>query len=340
MLRFLFILLCFGYVPLFGGVVVEYAVLTSDDVPEIVLPLLPQRVYAYIHDGHVAVRGEYLGSRLADYDLYPAGDAFRYECIGKNEATQHPLPVAEVLYTDDPPLTIAGLPCRRALIVSELADTSIVYFTDAFGTNFCPIADIQGFALFYSKKILGVEVGFQAINFRPTDFQTGMFDLSKRSITYYKPPKDDVYTSRSKSFLGKVAPPISDKTLAGAPIDTAYLGGKVVAINFWFTTCPPCKQELPALNVLAARYAEKEDVVFLAVALDNEWQLNRFMEYNPFLYQIIPNGRGIASRFRVSAYPTNMVIDRQGNIVEHVIGYTPDIEKRLETAILKSLKKQ
>jgi len=130
MLRFLFLFLFFGNVPLWGGVIVEYAVLTGDDVPDIVLPLLPQRVYAYIYDGHVAVRGEYLGSRLADYDLYPAGDAFRYECIGKNEATQHPLPVAEVLYTDDPPLTIARLPCRRALIVSELGDTSSVYFTD------------------------------------------------------------------------------------------------------------------------------------------------------------------------------------------------------------------
>jgi thiol-disulfide isomerase/thioredoxin len=340
MLRFLFLFLFFGNVPLWGGVIVEYAVLTGDDVPDMVLPLLPQRVYAYIHDGHVAVRGEYLGSRLADYDLYPAGDAFRYECIGKNEATQHPLPVAEVLYTDDPPLTIARLPCRRALIVSELGDTSSVYFTDAFGINFCPIADIQGFALFYTKKVLGVEVGFQAINFKPAEFQTGIFDLSKRSITYYKPPKDDVYTSRSWSFIGKAAPPISDKTLTGTKIDTAYLRGKVVSLNFWFTTCPPCKQELPALNVLAARYTERDDVIFIAVALDNDWQLNKFLEVNPFLYQIIPNGRSTASRYGVESYPTNMVIDRQGNIIEHVIGYRPDIEKRLETAILKALKKQ
>jgi len=340
MLRFLFLFLFFGNVPLWGGVIVEYAVLTGEDVPDMVLPLLPQRVYAYLHDGHVAVRGEYLGTRHADFDLYPAGDAFRYECVGKDEAIQHPLPAAEVVYTHDLPLTIAGLPCRRAIIVTDLGDTSSVYFTDAFGINYCPVADVRGFALFYTKKVLGVELGFQAINFKPAEFHTGMFDLSKRNITYYKPPKDDVYTSRSRSFIGKVAHPISDKSLTGTKIDTAYLRGKVVALNFWFTTCPPCKQELPALNVLAARYAENEDVVFLAVALDNDWQLNRFLEVNPFLYQIIPNGRNIASRYRVESYPTNMVIDRQGKITEHVIGYRPDIEKRLETAILKALRKE
>lgn len=340
MRKLLPIILSLFYLPLFAGVEVEYALLVDEDVPDVMLQFLPQRIFIGIHEKGVIVRGEYMGGRATDYDLHPAGDAFWYQCRGKDEAIQQPFTGAtDIIYTDDPPVTIADLPCKRAIAIVD-GDSIDIYYTDIFGVDFCQIAAIRGFAMYYSKTVNGLEVTYQAVRFKPGNFPPAMFDLSTRRITPYKPPKEDRYNARSKFFIGKPAPAITGRTLSGKTIDAEYLQGKVVALNFWFTTCPPCRQEIPALNVLAARHAIREDVVFIGIALDDENRLARFLENTPFIYNIIPSGSTAASRHRVNAYPTNIVIDRQGNIAEYIVGFAEDIDQRLDAAIRKALQKK
>ncbi len=340
MRKLLPIILSFFCLPLFAGVEVEYAILVDEDVPEYMLQFLPQHIFIGIHEGHVIVRGEYIGARAADYDLYPAGDAFWYQCRGKDEAIQQPFTGAtDIIYTDDPPITIAGLPCRRAIAILD-GDSTDIYYTDAFGVHFCQVAAIQGFAMYYTKTLNGLEVAYQAVRFKVGDFPPAMFDLSRRKITPYKPPKEYKHDPQSKFFIGKPAPAITGRTLSGKQIDEEYLQGKVVALNFWFVNCPPCRYEIPVLNILTSRFAGREDVVFLAVALDEEYRLKQFLADTPFMYHIIPDGASNASKHKVKAYPTNMVIDREGRIVEHIVGYEPDIDQRLDAAIRKALQKK
>ena len=42
--------------------------------------------------------------------------------------------------------------------------------------------------------------------------------------------------------------------------DTLYI------INFWATWCPPCREEMPSMELLARRHAQ--DIAFLAVSVD------------------------------------------------------------------------
>lgn len=66
------------------------------------------------------------------------------------------------------------------------------------------------------------------------------------------------------------APELVGEDLNGNPVSLADLRGKFVVINFWATYCEPCTREWPELDRLADRFAERDDVVVLAVSVDDE----------------------------------------------------------------------
>jgi thioredoxin-related protein len=68
-------------------------------------------------------------------------------------------------------------------------------------------------------------------------------------------------------------------------------------------------------------------VVFLAFANDDAEALRGFLSKNEFCYDIIPSAEEIAQRFGVSAYPTHILIDREGRVALKLTGGD---EKRAE----------
>ena len=55
--------------------------------------------------------------------------------------------------------------------------------------------------------------------------------------------------------------------------------GRVVIVNFWFTTCTPCVEELPHFNEVAEEY--KDEVVLLAIHIEQELgeeRVNKWLE--------------------------------------------------------------
>lgn len=53
----------------------------------------------------------------------------------------------------------------------------------------------------------------------------------------------------------------------GRPMSLADFSGTPLLVNFWATWCVPCREEMPALNALAARY-DVEDFQIVTVNLD------------------------------------------------------------------------
>lgn len=102
------------------------------------------------------------------------------------------------------------------------------------------------------------------------------------------------------------------KDMYGNSIKAGDLKGKVVVLNFWFTSCEPCRKEMPGLNELAFEFAKRTDVVFIAIALDPKWQVKLFLKTHSLAYQIVPEGQVYANRYGIGMYPTNAVIDKKG----------------------------
>jgi thiol-disulfide isomerase/thioredoxin len=66
------------------------------------------------------------------------------------------------------------------------------------------------------------------------------------------------------------APEIQAQDLEGNPINLSDYRGKFVIVNFWATWCEPCITEWPQLDQLAKRLGDRDDVLILAVSIDNE----------------------------------------------------------------------
>src|SRR5690606_9627000 len=57
--------------------------------------------------------------------------------------------------------------------------------------------------------------------------------------------------------IGDVAPDYGAPTLGGDTIRLESLRGSPVLLNVWATWCPPCREEMPALQELHERYADR-----------------------------------------------------------------------------------
>ena len=135
----------------------------------------------------------------------------------------------------------------------------------------------------------------------------------------------------------ELAPEFESNLLNGKKISSNEFKGKVRVLNFWFTGCGPCKQEIPELNELVKKYKSK-NVVFLAFALDKDKQLlNKYLKQNPFNYDIIPDSRNIVETYKVSAYPTHIIVNKDGKIVTRIIGGGKGIKSSLTNIIDNNL---
>lgn len=69
--------------------------------------------------------------------------------------------------------------------------------------------------------------------------------------------------------------PLAAKDLDGNDVALTDLAGKFVVLNFWATWCEPCTREWPELDKLARRLEGRDDLVIVAVSLDQDPSLIR-----------------------------------------------------------------
>lgn len=122
-------------------------------------------------------------------------------------------------------------------------------------------------------------------------------------------------------WLEKEVPSIAVKDIHNNNVDIQSLKGKVVVMNFWFIECKPCLMEIPELNKVVNDYSTNQDVVFLAFAENNKTALDEFLTVEEFDYQIIPSSEKVSKMLGVKAYPTHMVIDKEGKVAYTFTGY-------------------
>lgn len=114
---------------------------------------------------------------------------------------------------------------------------------------------------------------------------------------------------------------------------------KVVLLDFFATWCPPCKAEIPYLNMLQKKY--KDDVKIISVVLEEKSQeeMRKFIEDYHIQYTIV-NGKGNFSLAKaigeVKSIPFTILYDKQGKYATHYVGAVP--EEMIDADIQKVLR--
>tara|TARA_R110000751_G_scaffold14621_2_gene47201 strand:+ start:92610 stop:93344 length:735 start_codon:yes stop_codon:yes gene_type:complete len=124
--------------------------------------------------------------------------------------------------------------------------------------------------------------------------------------------------------------------LDGNTFKLSDLKGQVVILNFWFTNCGPCIQEMPELNKLADNFKSKK-VKFLAITFNQKDNIEQFLKTQDFKFTILPNANNIISLYGVGTFPTTIVINKKGEIVTKEVGYRTNIKSVLTKAINAAL---
>ncbi len=142
-------------------------------------------------------------------------------------------------------------------------------------------------------------------------------------------------------FIGDRAFDFTLNDREGNEISLSQFEGKAVFVNFWASWCPPCVEEMPAIQSVYEKYKDK-DVVVLAVNVtvveeNGVEDTNKFLEEGEYTLPVLLDTKGsAATKYGIRYFPTSYFINKDRIIVDAYVGGMTEemmierIEKALE----------
>lgn len=105
-------------------------------------------------------------------------------------------------------------------------------------------------------------------------------------------------------------------TIDGDKFKWSDYRGKVVLVDFWATWCPPCVASIPHHKKLYDQYNERGFEIVAISQDDNKFALLKFLgeDESPWV-NLFDEDHPNAEYYGVMAYPTVMLVDKQGKVV-------------------------
>jgi thiol-disulfide isomerase/thioredoxin len=118
--------------------------------------------------------------------------------------------------------------------------------------------------------------------------------------------------------------PLAATTLAGKSVTLP--DERPVILHFWATWCGICELEQDSIAALA----KDARLVSVASLSGSRRDVQRYLDAHALEFDVIHDPRGeLANRYGVSAYPTTLFIDADGDILAREVGYVTSLGLRL-----------
>jgi len=151
-----------------------------------------------------------------------------------------------------------------------------------------------------------------------------------------------------KTAKGTVAPDFTLKDREGREVSLSSLKGKVILLDFWGSWCFPCRQTHPHLRELYVMYRDKGFEI-LGVANERGDESQNYKKWTQALDEdqmtwvnLLGTAKGnigpdVPSIYSVSAYPTKVLIGRDGNIIRRFVGSGKEAADELDKLLAELL---
>jgi thiol-disulfide isomerase/thioredoxin len=167
------------------------------------------------------------------------------------------------------------------------------------------------------------------------DIETGYNKFSDKAKKSFFGEQIRTYLETEKNLVpGAVAPNFTQEDINGNIVTLEQFGGQPVVLVFWGSWCGPCRRSHPHLMELVNKY--RGNIQFIGFASDRDkdkWveaievdKLN-FIHANLFDKY---NGEDVQKMYNVRAFPTKVIIDKDGKIVKTIVGASDAQKAELE----------
>lgn len=121
---------------------------------------------------------------------------------------------------------------------------------------------------------------------------------------------------------GMKAPDFSLETPEGRRLGLGDFRGKVVFLNFWATWCPSCIQEMPTMEVLHRKFANRGLAIVAVSYRDSPEEARRFTARHGLSFTVLLDRDGeVLQRYGAWGLPTTFLVDRDGFLLGKAAGY-------------------
>lgn len=128
-------------------------------------------------------------------------------------------------------------------------------------------------------------------------------------------------------FEGERAPAFKLQETGGKPFKLAdQVGKKVIVLNFFTTSCEPCRKEMPELE---RYYQAHRNTVFALLGIDcNETaaKVRRYLAELHLTFPVAVDSGSVQKLYKVTVYPTTVVIGVDGRVQLYFAGAIPNAD--------------
>ena len=123
-----------------------------------------------------------------------------------------------------------------------------------------------------------------------------------------------------------LAPDFELPNLQGSTTKLSSLRGKYVVLDFWGSWCIWCIRGIPSMKDAYAKYKDKMEILGVDCRdTEDKWKAAVDEHQLPWLQVRCPDEKlqTIADQYGIEGFPTKVVIDPNGKIINTVVGEDP-----------------